>query len=266
MNAIYELFRTLVAIFIEEGWYVPAVLIVTAVITIVVYRHTIKGWLPNLRRLRDTSPKEEATSTRAAASAQDDASQTTQSSPPSHSGAESDEVSVPEEVRLQRTIARFENQSTQRPMVAFKTTRLKQEVLKLLLDYLSGLKDPKKASFKFSFEYSFMIQGVTGDGKSWTCIGLERALDYLPHDLLSLEIDGKLIMEVPTTKKQETEIVIIKGWFVEDRGHWTIYGMQSRFEKNEKYEVPMYDWYQLKQRISKIVADFFDQFTDQGPP
>ena len=149
-------------------------------------------------------------------------------------------------------------------MVAFNTTRLKQEVLKLLLDYLSGLTDPKKASSKFSFKYYFRIQGVTGDGKSWTCIDLEGALDDLPHDLISLEMDGKLMLEVPTTKKQENEIVIIEGWFVEDRGHWTIYGMQSRFEKNEKYEVLMYDWYQLKQRISKIVADFLDPFTDQG--
>lgn len=264
MNAIYELFRTLVAIFIEEGWYVLAALVVIAVITTVVYRHSIKGWLRNLRRLRDTSPKEEATSTRAAASPQDDASQTTQSPPPSHSEAESDEVPVPEEVRLQRTMACFENQSTQPPMVAFKTTRLKQEVLKLLLDYLSDLKDPKKTPVKFSFKYAFMMQGVTGDGKSWTCIGLERALDDLPHDLLSLEIDGRLIIEVATTKRKENDIVKIRGWFVGDRGHWTVYGMESWFEKNEKYEVPMYDWYQLKQRISKIVADFLDLFTDQG--
>ena len=265
MNAIYELFRTLVAIFIEEGWYVLAALVVIAVITTVVYRHTVKGWLRNLRRLmRDTSPKEEATATIAAASAQDDATQTTQS-PPSHSGAESDEVPVPDEVRLQKNIALLENQSTQQPVVAFKTTRLKQEVLKLLLDYLSDLKTPKRPPFKVTFEYTFMMKGVTGDGKNWTCMSLERALDDLPHDLLNLKIDGSLRIVVSTTEKQDRDGVNIEGWFVGDgAGHWTIYGKKSWIEKDEKYEVPMYNWYQLKQRISKILADFLDLFTDQG--
>ena len=137
--------------------------------------------------------------------------------------------------------------------------------MKPLLDYLSGLEDTQKAPTVTSFKHHFRMEGKTGDGESWTCIGLKDALDDLPHELLNLKIDGDLMMEVSTTKKRELNSVTFEGWFVGDgAGHWTIWDRSSWYERGGKYEVPMYDWYQLKQCTSKVADDFLSRFTDQG--
>ncbi len=260
MNAIPELFRIFMAILIEERLYIFLGIVVLLTIAFVLwkYRYIIGGWLQNLGRAKEAAPAKPA------ASARENTSQTSQS-PPRHSRAKSSEVAVSDEVRVQRAIARLQNQSSLEPMVTFNTKRLKQEVVRPLLEYLSDL-ETKLPSTMISCGCFLHVKGKTSDGKSWNGWHSEKILEEMPSELVNLEVDGHLFMEVSNSREQESDRVTFKGWFVgDDKGSWKISSRRLRYDspaQDREYEVSMYDWYQLKQRISKIVANFLEGLTD----
>ena len=243
------------AILIEEGlYYAPVALIFIGIAW--KYRPRIKGWLQNLG---------DAKAVDSSKAAEPEADKSTQVHTPQvpkslrHSQVGNSDTAVPDEVRLQRAIARLQDQSSLEPIL--HTKRLKQEVIQPLLEYLSDIENKKIASI--SCRCILRVSAKTTDGKEWTCMDFSQMLNELPSKVVNLEIDGTLTVENSNSVEHESDVMKLTGWFIGDGdGSWKVLSVsQAVSGKGKWHEVPMYDWYQLKQRISKLVADFLESVT-----
>lgn len=257
MNAIQEILRTIVAILIEEGWYVTAIFI--SIVLLWRYRHRIKGWLRNLRPAKKVDTRE-PTPMKPPTPPQEN---TSVASPPTQVRSDPilQEEVIADETRLERIMEQLRDQSPLTPLTDFGTSRLKREVLTPLHDYLSRLVNNETPSAAIVFSYTFHATGRTTEGKDWDLWNKEKLLEQLPDRLINLNISYNLTISVSNSREGESRDVRIAGWFVgDDDGIWKVRVM---FSKHENYEVQMYNWYELKQRISKVVADFLDNFVKQ---
>lgn len=260
MNAIQELLRTFAAILIEEGSYFAAVAISTVVFW--KYRYRIWGWLlRNLGRTKGAGTKKSA-SAKPTTPRQEDMSRV---SPPKprHSDHALQEEAVADEVRLERIMAHLRDQSALAPLIDFDTTRLKREVLIPLHEYLFRLANTDIKPTVVVFNCVCRMRGRTSKGKDWHRWNDKRIFDQVPERMINLKVDYELRLSVSKSREGESHNVEVTGWFVgDDSGSWKIMTGWSHTERQE-HEVQMYNWYDLKQRISKLVADLLDNLVDQ---
>ena len=269
MNAVQELLRTLGAISIEEGLYIVAF---TIGILVALYPYSKKRlrrlygyvskqrWRRNLDRMGNTPGMRDVTPQKMVAnSAQKNGSKIP---PPRRSGVKSPEEAISHEIRLRQTIARLQDQSSLEPMATFDTLRLKQEVIKPLREFLSELENIKMAGTAIDCQCHLRMEGRTRDGRTWTGLSVKE----MPVELVNSKVDGFLQMKVSDSREQVSVMIEFGGWFVGDSdGCWKVSGGNRGygFGKEEKYEVPMYDWYQLKEKISKLANDFLEGIADR---
>ena len=288
MHAIQELFRTIAAILIEEGSYFAAVAISTVVFW--KYRYRIKAWLhrgrcrwrQHFNRPKEADPENDAriaVEIGSIAAELGTAAEPTMAEPmkaaeptqertsevpkllPKHSGPECNEAIVPDEVRLQRAISHLQDQSSLEPNATFHTMRLKQEVVAPLLEYLSDLTSKSMTSTAISCKCIVQMEDKTSAGERWTCWSSSRILQEIPSELANLRIVGKLTVENSESMENESDMIEFKGWFIGDGdGSWQMCRLSQllRSGQSARHEVPMYDWYGLKQGVSGLVADFLE--------
>ena len=89
----------------------------------------------------------------------------------------------------------------------------------------------------------------------------ERLIDDVPNEALRLELSFILTFKLLRGMKQKYEAIEVDGRFAGDGdGVWIARRRASRHRPDR--DIAMYDWYQLKQRVSSladgILADFLD--------
>ena len=94
--------------------------------------------------------------------------------------------------------------------------------------------------------------------------GMEDVLNSIRMQVLYLDISFKLTVEVSQRQKKEIYEIYIKGWFTgESGGKWTV---TRHMPTQQEYELPMYDWYGMKQRISELVNGVLEDFVGRRQP
>ena len=262
MNSIRELLKMAGAVLVEEGWYLLAFTLIP--IGVWAYRKIRRHWYPTVspgedlaadivlspRKSPDTAPS------LARAKEPDLGSQQRSQSLPSQGSQEL----IPE-VRLRHRIARLHDEALSDPPVPFETDRLKNEVLAPLCEYLSDLQQSLALP---TVRCSLLVEGSGTSASGETRVDFhncERLIDDVPTEALRLEFSFILTFKVLKDLKPKYEAIEVDGRFAGDgQGSWVARRRASRHRPDR--DIAMYDWYQLKQRVSSLADDILADFLD----
>ena len=272
MSSFRELLRVLGAVFIEEGWYYLALVLVPIAVpaaAIWVYRkirrskhpttHPDKDFPLSVTRMpkllwRVTSLESRAVNT--THSTLDGESR------PSYQSTEGDQPlpnqntqgGLIPEIRLEHTIARLQDMALSDPPVPFRSDRLKSEVLKPMYQYLTELTQRLSTLPMLTCRLVLEGSGTAANGEPWQeFYGDKTFIDEVPKQALRLDITFRLSFKLMRGLKQEYKTIYVKGHFASDyQGSWVVGGQRTSAATHDR-ELYMYNWFELKQRISNIV-------------